>query len=196
MSLQCAVEDAGLDYITNIEVLHSTYIEPLRCIAKTAERGGAHRFIARERFREEIEREGSWIDERDFDDIANDEDYHLLDGEPIYWMIWHDGDAPDWTDELQDDVSVLQALLEQPEVQQLYYVNHMLGYIYVFRSPLTTMGRMNHQSAPNQGIHPWTDVVVFSEDHPDFNDTEGPCVSAEILRIAAKYHEEEGLDDE
>jgi hypothetical protein len=191
-SLQCAIEDSYCHYISNLEVLYGEYIEPLVKIVESGKKGGAHRFIAREKFRQRVEDEGSWLDQSEFDDIENGYEWDLIDGEPIYWMIWHDGEPP--PEGLNEETDILSALFANRTVRHIYYVHHQLGYIYVFKSDTHTMGRLNVQARADYGLHPWTRVVVFGEDHPGFWDTEAPCVEREILQLASEY-EEKGYDD-
>jgi len=188
----------GLDYIDNLHLSYMQIISPLTDIARRAEKGGAHRLIAREQFRNAVEQSEWWIDGNfeDFQDAGAP--FDLLMGEEVHWMVFYEGPGICWTPDIDSGDSVLTALIEDEDNTLIVALELCRGYVYVVRSPNTSFGRLCKATPDHiaSGIHPFDQVVVFGEDHPDYNETEGYCLPPEYLEEAIKMMEREERDDE
>ena len=194
-ALQMALAECGLDTFHSIELTYYNVIEPLRNIAQEAEKGGIHRFLAREKFFIRADSTSWYIPDDDlFQDFLDEEDHYLLDGEEIYWQVWHDGPSLD-LDGIETIEEALKALISHPEVALIIYEEYPSGYIYVLESPEVSVGTLRKaEDGQINYVFPFPRVVVFGEDHPDCWEFEGPAIPTEILLEAAEIQRREDLE--
>ncbi len=182
--LHCMLED--LDRIDNTDITLNEVYGPLMAIAEEGKRGGAHRLIARERFRTSVE-QSLWFVHADFEDFEDrDQVWDLIMEEDIYWVVYYEGPGITMQRNVKDGDSVVRALLDDAENTLIVAIEYSKGFIYVLRSPETSVGRMwkSEDVDGHYHEHPFEEVVVFGEDHPDFHTVEGyalPRISSKEL---------------
>jgi hypothetical protein len=191
--LHWAVEE-DLDRIDNLELSYMQIISPLVMIAQRAKKGGAHRLIAREQFRTTKE-QSDWKVDGDFEDFADDDaPFDMLMGESYHWVIYYDGPGIIWTHDIDGGNEVVQALLSDPENTLIIAIENCRGFIYVLRSPHKSLGRLRMNDRYdhfNSGEHPFNEVAVFGDDHPEYQIVEAYSLPPDHIRYAAELCERE-----
>ena len=189
--LHCMLED--LDRVDNTDITLSKVYSPLMAIAEEGKKGGVYRLIARERFRTSVE-QSLWFVNADFENFEDrDSVWDAIMEEDIYWVIYFEGPGLVMTRDIDDGDSVVRALLEDRANTFIVAIEYNRGFIYVLRSPETSLGRpwKSENVDGNYHEHPFEQVTVFGEDHPDFQTTEGYSLPREMIEGALELYEKE-----
>ena len=183
-SITCALME-GLDHYTNVDIMYHKGVHPLREITERGRKGGIKRLIAREQFREAIAESDYYItgEYEDFEDPYTC--FDTLVDEEMYWIIHFDAGDVDF-EEVEDAGDIIDQLQSDEECRLIVYEEAQIGFFYVLKSDFLDHGRLNTMDQ-GLGVHVFDEVVVFDDDHPDYQDTLGNAFPPDVVEDIERY---------